>query len=84
MEITCPYTHADIQIKPNIAFVTLKETCIFQKKVRTKAGGLERGKEGGKEKRRKNSLMFIPDGNFAITTKFKSCLMYNIKRHALS
>lgn len=54
MEITCPYTHADIQIKPNIAFVTLKETCIFQKKVRTKAGGLERGKEGGKEKRRKS------------------------------
>lgn len=50
MGITCPYTHADIQIKPIIVYVILKETCIFQKKEGSKNKGGVREREGRRER----------------------------------
>ena len=68
--ITCPrtFTHADVQIKPIIIHVFLKDACIFLKKGKSKGGERAWGRERGQKKEKgKSSLMFISDGNFPVT-----------------
>lgn len=68
--ITCPhtFTHADVQIKPIIMHVSLKDARIFLKKGKSKGGEKAWGrKRDQKREKRKSSLMFISDGTFPIT-----------------